>query len=58
MKAFLVVVFEISLTFQPMGSKLFRDPQALSSAFAVLGSPQPRAFGSLDYLEPLIGFNV
>ena len=37
-----------------MGSKLFRDPQALSSALASLGSPQPRAFGSLNNLEPLV----
>ena len=35
-----------------MGSKLFRDPQALSSALTMLGSPQPRAFRSLNNLSP------
>ena len=42
-----------------MGSKLFRDPQVLSSALATLGSLhalgslQPRAFVSLNNLDPL-----
>ena len=36
-----------------MGSTLFRDPQALSSALAVLGMLQPRAFGSLNRVDPL-----
>ncbi len=40
-----------------MGSKLFRDHQALSSALAALGSPQPRAFGSLNNLEPLVSMS-
>ena len=30
-----------------MVSTLFRDPQTRSSALAALGTPQPRAFGSL-----------
>ena len=33
-----------------MGS---RDPQARSSALAALGSLQPRAFGSLNRVDPL-----
>ena len=36
-----------------MGSTLFRDPQARSSALAALGSLQPRAFGSLNRVDPL-----
>ena len=36
-----------------MGSMLFRDPQALSSALALLGTLQPRAFGSLNRIDPL-----
>ena len=36
-----------------MGSTLFRDPQALSSALAALGTLQPRAFGSLNHVDPL-----
>ena len=36
-----------------MGSALFRDPQARSSAFAALGTLQPRAFGSLNRVDPL-----
>ena len=36
-----------------MVSTLFRDPQALSSALAALGSLQPRAFGSLNRVETL-----
>ena len=36
-----------------MGSTLFRDPQALSSALAALGTLQPRAFGSLNRVDPL-----
>ena len=36
-----------------MGSTLFRDPQALSSALAALGMLQPRAFGSLNRIDPL-----
>ena len=36
-----------------MGSTLFRDPQAQSSALAALGSLQPRAFGSLNRVDPL-----
>ena len=34
---------------------LFRDPQALSSDLAALGTLQPRAFGSLNmYIEVTI----
>ena len=36
-----------------MGSTLFRDPQALSSTLASLGMLQPRAFGSLNRIDPL-----
>ena len=36
-----------------MGSTLFRDPQARSSALAALGTLQPRASGSLNHVDPL-----
>ena len=36
-----------------MGSMLFRDPQARSSALAALGMLQPRAFRSLNRVDPL-----
>ena len=36
-----------------MVSTLFRDPQALSSALATLGTLQPQAFGSLNRVETL-----
>ena len=36
-----------------MGSTLFRDPQARSSALAALGTLQPRALGSLNRVDPL-----
>ena len=36
-----------------MGSTLFRDPQARSSTLAAFGTPQPRAFGSLNRVDPL-----
>ena len=36
-----------------MGSTLFRDPQARSSALATLGTLQPQAFGSLNHVDPL-----
>ena len=36
-----------------MGYTLFRDPQARSSALAVLGTLQPRAFRSLNRIDPL-----
>ena len=36
-----------------MVSTLFRDPQAQSSALAALGTPQSRAFGSLNRVETL-----
>ena len=36
-----------------MGSTLFRDPQARSSALAALGTLQPRALGSLNHVDPL-----
>ena len=37
-----------------MGSTGFRNPRALSSALAVLGTPQPRAFGFLNPVDPLV----
>ena len=36
-----------------MGSTLFRDPQAWSSALAALGTLQSQAFGSLNRVHPL-----
>ena len=36
-----------------MGSTLFRDPQARSSALAALGTLQPRALRSLNRVDPL-----
>ena len=36
-----------------MGSTLFRDPQARSSALAALGTLQLRALGSLNRVDPL-----
>ena len=36
-----------------MVSMLFRDPQALSSTLAVLGTLQPQAFGFLNHVETL-----
>ena len=36
-----------------MGSTLFRDPQARSSALAALGTLQPQAFRSLNRVDPL-----
>ena len=38
---------EISYRTRPMVYTLLRDPQALSSELAALGTLQPRAFGSL-----------
>ena len=37
-----------------MGSTRFRNPQALSSALASLGTLQPRAFGFLNCVDPLV----
>ena len=37
-----------------MGSTLFRNPRALSSALATLGSPQPWALGFLNSVDPLV----
>ena len=37
-----------------MGTKRFSNPQALSSALAALGTLQPRAFGLLNRLDPLV----
>ena len=37
-----------------MGTKRFSNPQALSSALAALGTLQPRAFGLLNRLVPLV----
>ena len=36
------------------GSMLFRNPRALSSALAPLGSPQPWALGFLNSVDPLV----
>ena len=36
-----------------MGSRLFRDLQARSSVLAAPGTLQPRAFGSLNHVDPL-----
>ena len=36
-----------------MGCKVFRNPRALSSALAVLGTLQPRALGFLNTVDPL-----
>ena len=37
-----------------MGSTVFRNPKALSSALAALGTLQPRAFGFLNTVDPLV----
>ena len=36
------------------GTKRFSNPQAFSSALAALGTLQPRAFGLLNCLVPLV----
>ena len=36
-----------------MGSTVFRNPRALSSALASLGTLQPRALGFLNTVDPL-----
>ena len=36
-----------------MGSMLFRDPQSRSSTLAMLGTLQPRAFRTLNRVDPL-----
>ena len=36
-----------------MGSMVFRNPQALSSALAAFGTLQPRALGFLNTVDPL-----
>ena len=36
-----------------MGSTVFRNPRALSSALAALGTLQPRALGFLNTVDPL-----
>ena len=36
------------------GTKRFSNPHALSSALAALGTLQPRAFGLLNRLVPLV----
>ena len=43
-----------------MGSMVFRDPQALiiSSTLAALGTLQPRAFMSLNTIEPLVSLST
>ena len=42
---------------RPMVIKQFRNPRVLSSAFAVLGTLQPQAFGFLNYLVTLISMS-
>ena len=37
---------------RPTGSTFFRNPRALSSALAPLGSLQPRALGFLNHVDP------
>ena len=37
-----------------MGSTFFRNPQAPSSALAALRTLQPRAFGFLKVVDPLV----
>ncbi len=39
---------------RPMGTTGFRNPQALSSALTALGTLQPRAFGFLNPVVPLV----
>ena len=39
---------------RPTVTKLFRNPQALSSALAVLGTLQPRALGFVNSLVTLV----
>ena len=41
-----------------MGSTLFRDPQARSSALAALRTLQPQAFGSLNRVDPLDSVSI
>ena len=40
-----------------VGSMVFRDLQALSSALAALGTLQPRPFVSLNTIEPLVSLS-
>ncbi len=37
-----------------MGSTRFRNPLALSSALTVAQAPQPKAFGFLNCVDPLV----
>ncbi len=37
-----------------MGSTGFRNPQALSSTLAIARAPQPRAFGLLSHVDPMV----
>ena len=37
-----------------MGSTRFRNPQALSSVLASLGTLQPQVFGFLNRIDPLV----
>ena len=41
-------------TLDQTGSTVFRNPQALSSALAALGTLQPRAFRFLNTVDPLV----
>ena len=36
------------------GTKQFSNPRALSGAYVALGTQQPRAFGLLNHLVPLV----
>lgn len=45
-------------TFRPIGTMVFRNPQALGSAFPLLGTLQPRAFGFLNTVVPLVSVSL
>ena len=41
-----------------MGFMFFRDPQAFSSALVALEKLQPRAFRSLNHVDPLDSVSI
>ena len=51
---FLVLSSLNKLDAMTKGTKRFSNPQALSSALALLGTLQPQAFGLLNSLVPLV----
>ena len=51
---FLVLSSLSKLDAATKGTKRFSNPQDLSSTLAVLGMLQPRAFGLLNYIVPLV----